>query len=102
MKKLSALNNKGMVMIMVIMVVMVLMILSASILSTSLNQSVSTQGQVDDIKAEQIAKGEFFKDQSSGVITLGSRPVIVDGKTYTVTVTQPGPPGTAYQYKVDY
>jgi len=95
------LNNKsGIVMLMVLMVVIVLMILSVSILSSSLNKNSSSQGQLNDIKCEQLAKGYFWRDHANGAIAPGTftLPKDADGKVFTITVTGTNP----YTYQCQY
>ena len=102
-------NDNGMVMILVLLVVIVIMTLSASILSTSLNQNLTSQAQVDAIKAEQLGKGYFWKDQSSGVFTNSTTNVSIsttDPRQYRVVVeedtTNTVPNTTKYKYTVQY
>lgn len=97
-------NESGMVMGMVIMITMVILLVSATILSTSMNQSAQNQDEVDRIKAEQVAKGYFWRDFSSD--SMPTAPVTysnisVNQKKFTVTVTPLTNPNRL-EYKVSY
>ena len=100
-----------MVLVTVLMVVVILMIISIGILGRSSTQAVSTERQIDRIKAEQVLKGYFWRvydELANG--QLPTSPVVypVDGKNYTATATLilprgNGPNGTdIYQFDVTY
>lgn len=101
---LRRLNNKsGVVMLMVLMVVIVLMILSVSILSSSLNKNMGNKQTVDEIAAEQLAKGFFWKEYAEQTVTTDKdlTTVELNGKTFTITAPQAS--STApYEYRVTY
>ncbi len=89
-------NNSGMVMVMVLLVVMVLMILSASIMSTTLNQNLTQRGQTDKLIADQLIKGVHAQDYAryeAGLFPfppptdMATRTYDINGKRYTVTTT---------------
>ncbi len=80
-----------MVLVTVLMIVIVLMILSVSILSQHMTQSNSSQAQVDQIRADQWAKGVFWNAYSSGNFIPGTTPLgTYGGKTYNSTITTQG------------
>ena len=97
-----------MVLLTVLMIVSVIMVLSLAILSQNITQSTTSQKQVEDIRGEELAKGEFFKRYSTCLsvstcnaldltgTTLGP----YDGKTYTVTVTKGA--GNLYNVAITY
>ncbi len=83
-------NESGMVLMIVIMIVLVIMIISITILSQSMNQTSTAREQIDQIKADQIAKGIFWNAYSSEAITPSAgQSMTVDGKVYTVDVSSP-------------
>ena len=82
--------ESGMVLVTVLMIVAVMMILSVSILSQNITQSTSSQAQVEQIRADELAKGIFWNTYSSGAFTKGSTSLgVYNGKTYTATVPAP-------------
>lgn len=103
-----------MVMVMVVMVVMVMMILSASILSTTFNQSLAQRAQTDKLIGEQLIKGVHAGDYASYDVgsfplTLNTRAVPFaiqnnngDLKTYTVRTTVVGAPPNNPNQQVTY
>lgn len=89
-------NESGMVMIMVIMVTIIIMVYSIGILSRGATQVISAEDQVDRIKADQLAMGAYAKaytDMASGSALPGTFNETLDGKTYTVVLTDGGTTG---------
>ena len=94
-------RESGMVLVTVLMIVAVMMILCVSILSQNITQNTSSQAQVEQIRADQYAKGVFWNAYSSGVFTPGSTVLGNSaGKTYTATVSPQA--GNAYAVSVSY
>ena len=84
-------HESGMVLLTVLMIVAVLMILSIAILSHSVTKNASSQGQVDQIRADEFAKGVFWNAHSSGSFTPGTTVLgTYGGRTYSSTVTTLG------------
>ena len=89
-------NESGMVMIMVLMVTIIIMIYSIGILTRGASQVISSEDQVDHIKAEQLAIGAYAKtytDLASGSALPGTFTETLDNKVYNVTVTDNGNTG---------
>jgi uncharacterized membrane protein len=84
-----------MVMLTVIMVVMVMMIMAVGIVSRNTSQAVQSQNIVEQIKAEQLAKGAYWLwyTEKNGGAELPNFTEDIDGKTYTVTFADPGGAG---------
>jgi len=98
MRNASYLNNKkATVLVTVIMLITAMSALAVGILSAMGSQGVFGQNQVDRIKAEQLAKGYFWKlyhEQAiSGANATQVGTVTLDGKTYTIGVTSAGTAG---------
>ncbi len=95
-------NKKATVLVTVIMLITAMSALAVGILSAMGSQGVFGQNQISRIKAEQLAKGMFWKLYYQRALT-GTNPSIVgtetlDGKTYTMSATSAGsagPGGTA-------
>ena len=91
-------NNSGIVLLTVLMMTVVMMVYAISILSTNVSEVISSKGQVEHIKAEQLAKGAFWLNYSSIMTTnsLTSVPAeTLDYKTYSTTVSRnPGGPNS--------
>lgn len=92
----SSRQESGVILLMVLIVVIVLAIISASILFTSLNQGTSTQAQIDEIKAEQLAKGVLWEQYYKGFNGAVTNPEEMDGKIFTPQVAPRG----ADQYEI--
>ena len=110
-------NNQGIALITVLMISIAMMVLGITILSTNLNQILSGKRQIDRIKAEEYAQGEFWKGYaaatSSGIATGPTTPTafteVFNGKpaskTYTANIiaSGTGPNNTQrYNVSVDY
>ena len=94
-------RESGMVLVTVLMIVAVMMILSISILSQNVTQNTSSQSQVEQIRADQFAKGVFWNSYSAGAFnssngTLGT----YNGKTYSATVSPQA--NNAYTVRISY
>ncbi len=83
-------HGSGMVLVTVLMIVIVMMILSVSILSQHMTQSDSSRAQVEQIQADQLAKGIFWNTYSMGTFTNGTTALNANNKTYNSTITTQG------------
>lgn len=99
---LSLSTNKATVLVTVIMLITAMSALAVGILSAMGSQGVFGQNQVDRIKAEQLAKGAFWKSYYEAAITGTKTPQLIsetlDGKTYTAGTSisgSAGPSGTS-------
>ena len=97
-------HKKGMVLLTVLMAVMAMSIFVISILSQTMSQGSSSKVQAEEIVAEQLAKGAFWKAYADmGVLPTGATPVInpepMNGKVFTVQVG-PKPPNSTVDYQV--
>ena len=63
-------NQLGVVLISVLAISIAMIIVALSVLNTNVNLTLSGQRQIDRIKAEQIAKGQFWRNHSS-LLTTG-------------------------------
>ncbi len=89
-------NDSGMVMIMVLMVTIIIMVYSIGILSRGATQVLSAEDQVDRIKADQLTMGAYAKtytDMAAGSAMPTTFTETLDGKAYTVAVTNGGATG---------
>ena len=88
MLKIKIQKNNATVLVTVIMLTLAMTTLAVGLLSAIGNQGFSGQNQVDRIKAEQLAKGAFWKYYSERMLgTTGSAPSeTLDGKTYSTAV----------------
>ena len=101
-------NEKGIVLVTVILMVMALMILAVTLMSANTNQALSSQHQIERIKAEQLAKGAFWfnymhrvKDPTySGTPSLNGIETM-DQKSYTFNIV-PGTADTDYNDTTSY
>ena len=87
MKRLQ--NETGMVLVTVVMVILVMSILLTAILSQNLSQVSVGQSHVDQIKAQELAIGAFWKAQADMTNVAGDPTVAnedLDGKRFTVVV----------------
>lgn len=89
-------TDSGVVLVTVVIITFVMMILVIGLLSAHVNQSTSTEHQVERIKAEELAKGVMWMNHMylSTVTTANSFPgtitATMDGKAYTSSVTLSG------------
>ena len=94
-------NESGVVLITVIAISFVMMVLTLSLVSINRNQITSGQRQIERLKAEQLAKGYWWRYY---LATMNGTPFVIppaqplNGKNYTISVvTGPiglGPNGT--------
>lgn len=88
-------GTKATVLVTVIMLILAMTILSIGILSAMGSQGLLGQNQVNRIKAEQLAKGVFWKyyiqHATSGSTSSVTVTETLDGKAYTATATAAGP-----------
>lgn len=83
-------------MVMVLMVTIILMVYSIGILSRGATQVLSSEDRVDRIKADQLTIGAYAKaytDMTVGSAMPTSFNETLDGKTFTVTLTDGGATG---------
>ncbi len=81
-------SNSGVILLTVIMMVIVLSLVTLSFFGSSVSQVKSSQSVIDDMKAEQLTMGEFFRYhqrclQGSSCPTPVPSPVNLDDKTFT-------------------
>ena len=95
-------NEQGIVLVTVIFMVIALMILAVTMMSVNSSQAVSSQHQIERIKAEQLAKGAFWFNYMHRINHpeyTGTPPLngteIMDGKIYTFNII-PGSVDTNY------
>ena len=58
-------GKSGIVLVSVLAISITMIIIALSVLSSNVNMTLSGQRQIDRIKAEQIAKGQFWKNYAS-------------------------------------
>ena len=100
-------NESGVVLLVVIVLTVAISIISISMMSSQVSQAISNRRQIDQIKADQLTKGAFFRRYSelanNQPATLPPDPVL-DGKTFDITITDGAPGGGisgTTQYTVD-
>ncbi len=81
-------SEQGIVLIIVLIVLMVMAIVSMTIFSQSMSQSKSARAQIDQITAEQLAKGGFWAafSNTSSSSTAMSTSFPLNGRTFTLSV----------------
>ncbi len=88
-------NKKGIILLTVIMLVLAMTTLAVGILGAIGSQGLLGQNQVDRIKAEQLAKGYFWKSYMQGTATgtagTGMSSETINGKFFTIGVSAPNP-----------
>ena len=84
----------GIVLVTVLLVIVVMIIFTIGLLSRSVTQTVSSEKQIDRIRAEQFAKGIFWQvymnEANGGTVpngTIFTSPTL-DGKTFNATVVR--------------
>jgi|GEM_PF-2820196 len=60
-------RNSGVVLVIVLIIIIIMSIIGASIFSISMSQSRSSRSQVDQIVAEQLAKGAFWSAYNQNI-----------------------------------
>ena len=98
-------RRSGMVLITVLAVIMIMSIFVVVTLSQNLSQTTLSQISVDQVKAQQLVQGAFWKAYAD--MNGGGNPSVasetLDGKTFTVTVPpRPASSAVAYEPKVTY
>ena len=85
-------GDSGVIMVVVVIIIMVLSIFSITILSQSLSQSKTSDDQVKQIVAEQLAKGIFWSSYNGVASSAGAIPVSppfssknLNGHTYQIS-----------------
>lgn len=115
-------NQSGLVLVSVLAISIMMIIVAVSILNSNVNLTLSGQRQIDRIKAEQIAKGQFWRNYDSlltmdtpttplSVTLTESHPtqnggMVTFSKTFSATATPSAVPGpnqtTRYDVSVSY
>ena len=109
-------NNSGVVLLTVLAMSVALAVFAVSILSVNISQATSSQRQIDRIKAEQVAIGQFWRNYMSRGTQSGSplspsvtiplsevhHGTTTTPKNFTANVTDQGPsgPGGTRRYDV--
>lgn len=87
----KAKDTSGVVMIVVFIIIIVMMIVSATILSQSMSQSKTARAQVDEIVAEQLAKGAFWNSyRPDGTFSTSPSTPTLNNRVYSVNISNPG------------
>ena len=86
-------NDSGFVIVAVIIITLVMLVIAVGIVSLNSSSAISTQHQIDRIKMEQLGKGALWVNYMS--LLQSGTPITginaeMDGKTYTVTVSNAG------------
>lgn len=86
-------HKSGMILFTVIVMVLILSVVVISIISLNVSQFKSSQSVVDEIKAEYLAKGHFYRYHqqratTAGTIALPSGTATLDGKTFTLNTVR--------------
>lgn len=90
-------GNQGIVLIVVLIIIFLMSIVSATIFSQSMSQSKTAGSQVDEIVAEQLAKGKFWQSyanshpETGGAFTpTPDTTVTLNGHQYSVRASIAG------------
>lgn len=102
-------DESGVVLILVLVISVVMMIFAVGMVALNASQAISTQHQIDRIKAEQLAKGAHWVNYM-GLVELGTTleapPETLDGKDFSVSLTESpatGPLGSdSYQFTIQF
>lgn len=97
-KKLN--NESGIVLFIVLMTVIIIMIVSATILSQSMNEINFAQQQIDEIATDQLTKGIFWNEYSSGMLSVAPTGTILQGRTYNIVLNPLGTVAGVSSYNV--
>jgi Tfp pilus assembly protein PilX len=96
-------QKNGMILVTVLMTIIVLSLLTVSILSQNVSQSASSQGQVEQIKAQELAQGALWKAYTDMSLSGATTPTVngeyLDGKPYSVSV-DPKPASSTVPYNI--
>ena len=87
-KKLN--NESGIVLFIVLMTAIVIMIFSVGILTQSSNEINYAQQQIDQIAADQLAKGVWWNAYASGMTNIPSGSIPANGRAYTMGMATSG------------
>ena len=101
-KSIQKIKNQGTVLITVIMLILAMMTLAIGILSALGSQGLLGQSQVSRIKADQLAKGYFWRyyyltANGNNTTALFNGNEVLDNQTYTIVqavTANTGPYGT--------
>lgn len=91
--KLLPWNDRGVIFVTVLVLTLVIAIVVVGAISILTTHTKSGQDVVDNIKAELLAVGEFYRyqqNQLQGGTFSGNDTVILDQKTYTAAVLNDG------------
>ena len=92
-------DESGFILATVILLTLVLTVITISILSLNVSQTLTGQSVVDDIKAEQLALGSFYKYQQLRLKNDNSLPnaiVNLDQKQFSIVVNEIGAAGSNF------
>ena len=98
-------QRSGMVLLVVIVASIVMSIFVILMLSQNLSQVTSSQDRVDQIKAQELAQGVYWKYYADLAATGSATvepPVDVGGKTFTTSINGSGTAASPYTVRVDY
>ena len=102
-------NNSGMVLVTVVMIILVMSLLLTAIISQNLSQVTTTEAQIKEIKAKELALGLFWKAQADMTYTAGNPATPngglenLDGTEYTyATSNRPASHLVSYTTTVNY
>ena len=94
-------NESGIVLFIVLMTAIIIMIFSVGILTNSMNETNYAQQQVDQIAADQLAKGVFWNAYSNSYFSPYGGNVgistVLNNRTYNITINSTA---TTNQYSV--
>jgi hypothetical protein len=91
-KKISG-DESGIIMITVLVLILVMTVVAIGVLGVNISQVSTSESVVDNIKAEQLAIGAFYQyhqQQVEGQSGLSPTTETLDGKTFTIGVTNQG------------
>ncbi len=94
-------EKSGVVIIIVLIIIMVMVVFGVTILSQSMSQSKTSRAQVDQIVADQWAKGVFWNAYTSGSCS-GSPTTTINNRTYTATISSGSGPDQHCSVTVNY
>ena len=84
-------DESGVILIIVLIILLVMATFSVGIFSQSMSQTKTSRSQVDEIVAEQLAKGIFWKmynsEQAGGALSSAPSSMTLNGRNYVFTPT---------------
>ncbi len=98
MKNTGLNDQKGMILIIVIVAIMLMSIVVMGVLSRNVSKSLSDEKSIQNLQAELLAKGGFWRAYQNGGVPPADFSETIAGKTYNVTystVNNAGPLGTS-------